>query len=199
VTVGPDDFKTKDYRICPGADPTAISQSEKLMKAQGLLELLGAGLPLDPLQVTLRVLEAQEQPNMEQILPQAVRESGQMPPPPPDPKMLEMQMKGQLEQQKMQMQGAAQQQKMELEARSEQTKLAMKQQEHAMDMQHAQEMNTVKTAEAVHKQAIFEAQSRQQLQQKSVEGQQKLVQNDQAHQQKLKQAAAQPKPKATKK
>jgi len=193
VTVGPDDFRTKDYRICPGADPTAISQTEKLMKAQGLLELLGAGLPLDPLAVTMRVLEAQEQPNMEQILPQAVRETGQMPPPPPDPKMMEMQMKGQLEQQKMQMQGTQMQQKMELEARDKQTQLAMKQQEHAMDMQHAQEMNNVKMSEAVHKQAIFEAQSRQQLVQKSAEGQQKLSQNEQAHQQKLKQDKQKPK------
>ena len=44
VTVSPEDFSKDGYDICPGADPTAISATERLMKAQGLLELLPTGL-----------------------------------------------------------------------------------------------------------------------------------------------------------
>lgn len=181
MEVGPDDFNVEDYRICPGADPTAVSQTEKLMKAQGLMEMMAAGMPLDPVKVMMRMLEAQEQPNWQELIPPQILQSGQMPPPPPDPKMQEMQMKGQMEQQKVAMQGQAQQQKMELESRSEATKLAMKQQEHAMNMQHAAELNQVKLAEAQHKQAIFTAEA-------SAKAYQGLTQSEQQHQQALRQS-----------
>jgi len=173
--VGPADFSDKGYDICPGADPTAVSQSEKLMKAQGLLELLsGAPGMLDPIKVISRVLEAQEQPNWQDLFTEQVKQSGQLPPPPPDPKMLEMQMKGQLEQQSLQMKAAAQQQDMELKARDKQTQLAMQAQEHAMKMQQSQEKAAVDSAVALHKQKIFEAQEAN-----------KARQNEQQHQQKL--------------
>jgi chaperonin GroES len=173
MEVGPDDFDSKTFKVFPAADPSAISQSEKLMKAQGLLELLPIGV-LDPLVVIKRVLDAQEQPNAEELFNQQVRESGQMPEPPPDPKLQEMQMKGQLEQQKMEMQGQAQQQKSELEARSQQTQLAMKAQEHAMEMQHKAEMNNISRAEALHKQRIFSAQAQQKMVLDAVQGHQKV-------------------------
>jgi chaperonin GroES len=180
MNIGPDAFKLDDHRIVPGADPNAVSQQEKLMKAQGLMEMLAAGLPLDPVQVTIRLLEAQEQPGWQTLLPQQVRQTGQMPPPPPDPKMMEMQMKGQLEQQKMQMQGAQTQQKMKMELVSEQAKLAMKQEEHMMDMQHKAEMNTQEAALAQHKQQIFSAQAQ-------AEAIQSLNHSEQTHQQSLRQ------------
>ena len=132
--IGPSDFDSKSYDICPGADPNALSQSERLMKAQGLLELLPIGI-LDPVKVISRVLEAQEQPNWQELLKQEVQQTGQFEPP-PDPKMQEMQMKGQMEQQKIGMQAQAQQQKMEIEARGKQVEMAMKQQSHAQDMQN---------------------------------------------------------------
>ncbi len=74
--VGPDDFDNEAYDICPGADPNAVSQQEKLMKAQALLEMLPV-LPglLDPIEVVRRVLEAQEQPNPEKLFSQAVQPS----------------------------------------------------------------------------------------------------------------------------
>lgn len=202
MPVGPEDFKVDSHRIVPGADPTAVSQTEKLMKAQGLMEMLMAGLPLDPFKVMIRMLEAQEQPNWQELIPQEIMQSGQVPPK-PDPKMMEMQMKSQLEQQKMQMQGAQTQQKMKMDLVSEQAKLAMKQQEHVMDMQHESELQNVKMAEAIHKQRIFQAQS-------TVEAQQSVRQSEEQHQQSLRQsdevskakvqqtkaqAAAKPKPK----
>jgi chaperonin GroES len=136
--IGPDDFDETTYRVVPAADPNAVSASEKLQKAQGLLELLPIGV-LDPVQVIVRVLKAQEQPNYEQLLTQAVQQTGQMPPPPPDPKAQELQMKAQAQQQDAQLKMTMGQQKMELEGRSAQQKMAMQAQEHAQDMQFKQQ------------------------------------------------------------
>lgn len=184
VTVGPDDFD-KTYEICPGADPTAVSQTEKLMKAQGLLELLPTGL-LNPVEVVKRVLEAQEQPNWEQLLPPEVLESGQAPEPPPDPKMMEMQMKGQMEQQKMQLQTQMQQQKGALEARDKEVQLAMKAQEGALKLEQQARMGQLQRAEAIHKQRIFSAQS-------AADMNQKLRMREAEHRQKMQQQKQQPK------
>jgi chaperonin GroES len=92
VSIGPSDFSKENYDICPGADPTAVSQTEKLLKAQGLMEMLPLGI-LDPVKVALRLLEAQEQPNYMELLNPQIAQTGQMPPPPPDPKVLEIQAK----------------------------------------------------------------------------------------------------------
>lgn len=198
IQTGPEDFKVKDaYRICPGADPTAVSQTEKLMKAQGLLELLPLGT-LDPIAVTMRVLEAQEQPNFEQVLNKAIQQTGEMPPPPPDPKLMEMQMKGQMEQQKIQNQTAQAERKGQLEARDKAVQLAMKQEDHELDLQHKARMGNLAQAEAIHKQRIFSAESAQKAVQASVEGRQKLTLKEQEHRQKLKQQASQPKSKGDK-
>lgn len=191
TTIGPDDFSDDGYDICPGADPTAVSQTEKLLKAQGLLELLGSGM-LNPVEVIKRVLEAQEQPNWEQLLNPQVAETGQPPEPAPDPKLMEMQMKGELEQRKMQMQAAMQQRKGELEARDKQVQLAMKAQEHQMDMAHKAQMAKLQQAEAIHKQRIFSAQAQADMNQK-------LMQRDQEHRQKMQQQRQQPKGGNTKK
>lgn len=190
-------FNTKNHDIFPGADPTAVSQTEKLLKAQGLMELLPSGM-LNPVEVIKRVLVAQEQPNWEALLIPEVLESGQPPPAPPDPKLQEMQMKGQLEQQKMQMQGAQTQQKMELEARDKEVQLAMKAREHEMDMQHAAQMNTVKMAEAEHKQKIFSAEAQQKLILSAIEGKQKLQQNEEMGKAKVEQTKAMAKAKPAK-
>ncbi|HET8686565.1 MAG TPA: hypothetical protein VFM18_07860, partial [Methanosarcina sp.] len=135
--IGPDDFNCDDHDVIPAADPNAVSSQEKLQKAQALLELLPMGV-LDPIEVITRVLKAQEQPNYQKLFNQQVQQTGQMPPPQPDPKMLELQMKGQMEQNKAQMQSQMMQQKMELESRDKEQQLAMKAQEHAMEMQNKQ-------------------------------------------------------------
>lgn len=186
VAIDPNDFNSEDYDICPGADPNATSATEKLMKAQGLLELLPTGM-LNPVEVIKRVLEAQEQPSWEQLLNPQVAESGQPPEPPPDPKLMEMQMKGQLEQQKMQMQSAMMQRKGELEARDKQVQLAMKAQEHQLDMAHKERMARLQQAEAIHKQRIFSAQAQADMNQK-------LVQREVEHRQKMRQQSQVQKP-----
>jgi chaperonin GroES len=188
MEVGPQDFDMKAHNIFPGADPTAVSQTEKLLKAQGLMELLPTGI-LDPVKVVQRVLDAQEQPNWQELLNQQVAQTGQIQQP-PDPKMLEMQMKGQLEQQKIGLQGQAQQHKMELESRDAQVKLAMKAEEHALDMQHKQDMSGLQAAEAIHKQRVFSATEQaaflQKLMHADVSHQQKVTHAEQAAQQQAK-------------
>ena len=183
MEVGPDDFKQVMHKIYPAADPTAVSQTEKLLKAQGLMELLPTGI-LDPVVVVKRILDAQEQPNWQELLNKQIAQTGEMPPPPPDPKLQEMEMKGQLEQQKIQMQGQAQQHKMALEERDKEVQLAMKQQEHAQNMQHASDMANIKAAEAVHNQRVFSATEQAAFIQK-------LMHNDAAHQQKMSHAQQQ--------
>lgn len=177
--VGPEDFQDKSYDICPGADPTAVSQTERLLKAQGLMELLPLGI-FDVLKVAGRILDAQEQPNWQELIKQEIQATGQMPPPPPDPKMLEMQMKGQMEQQKNQMQMQAQQHKMELESRSAEQKMAMEAQNHQQEMQHKAEMAQVEAAAENHKQRIF-------MEAERAKAGQQMVQSQAQHQQKMQQ------------
>ena len=177
--VGPEDFSDNGYDVCPGADPSAVSQQEKLMKAQGLLELMAmAPGILNPIEVISRVLEAQEQPSWQQLFTQEVQQTGQLPPPPPDPKMMEMQMKMQMEQQKAGVKLHETQAKMELESRSAEQKMAMEREQHAQDMQIEAEKAQIQSAAEIHKQRIFSAQAQAQ-------GAQKLQQNEQSHQQKM--------------
>jgi chaperonin GroES len=174
--IGPEDFSDDEYDICPGADPTAVSQSEKLMKAQGLMELMPSGI-LDPVKVVQRILEAQEQPNWEELIKQEVQQSGQMPQQ-PNPKEQEMQMKMQMEQQKAGVMMQMNQQKMELEGRSKEQKMAMEAQAHQQKMQQQAETAQMQAAADMHKQKIF-------MVAEQLKAQQGLVQSQQQHQMKL--------------
>jgi chaperonin GroES len=177
-SIQPTDFDEISYDVCPTADPSTPTQTEKLLKAQGLLELLQLGT-LDPLAVTIRVLEAQEQPNIEQLFNQQIKETGQFTPP-PDPKVMAAQMKAEMDAQKMQMQQQMDQFKMELEARDKVMQMMMKAQEHQVEMQHKQEMAAVDTAVAVQKQRTQAitgaAQTAQKLQQGEAQHQQQMQQ-----------------------
>lgn len=174
----PTDFDDKTYNVCPSADPSTPTQTEKLLKAQGLAELLPLGT-LDPLAVTMRILEAQEQPNIEQLFTQQIQQTGQHQPP-PDPKMQEMQMKGQLEERKAAMQQEALQFKSELAARDQAFKQMMEQQKQTHDMQLKAMSAKLDAAIGIHKQRIFEAAER-------AKTQQTLVQSEAKHQQTMRQ------------
>lgn len=202
TAVGPDDFRPEKgvYSICPGADPSANSQQEKMQKAQALVELMSvAGPLLDPLEVFRRLFEAMEQPNPEKLFNPQIQQTGQMPPPPPDPKMLEMQAKVQTEQQSAQIKAGALQQKMELEGRDKQQQMLMAQQSHAQEMANKAETARLDAAAQLHKQRIFMVQGAQDTAVNAAKGQQALRQGEEAHQQKMQQqrqqAAAKPKPK----
>lgn len=181
IQVDPEDFNDSEYDICPGADPTAMSQTEKLMKAQGLVEMLQMfGPMMNPIEVLSRVLQAQEQPNWQRVFSQEVLQTGQIPPPPPDPKMLAIQAKAEADQKKLQADLQAKQFEMELQGREHEQQMQMEQQKHAMEMQHLQESTQLKAASEVQMANIFAATERA----KAVQG----VQNQQMiHEQKMSQ------------
>ena len=130
-TVGPEDFDMESMDIAPAADPTAFSSTQKLLKAQALAELIPLGT-INPMEVTKRILEAQEQPNIQQIMLQQQQ---------PDPKQVEMQKKMELEQAKTQSKMAMDKFSAEIEARSEQFKQMMEGQKAQQEMQHKQRMS----------------------------------------------------------
>lgn len=184
VPIGPADFSTKDCDIEPGADPTAVSQTEKLLKAQGLMELM-AGAPgiLDPIKILSRVLEAQEQPNWQELFTQQIQQTGQVPPPPPDPKMLELQMKSQAMQQDFALKSQEQQANLEFQARDKQQQMAMAAQKHAQDMQMKQDQAQLDATVALHKEGVRQVEAQQQMRRQQDMHQQALVHNDQKAQQ----------------
>lgn len=157
ITVGPADFSQKKYKICPGADPTAVSQTEKLLKAQGLQELLPLGI-LDPVKVGLRILEAQEQPNYQDLLTPSVLQTGQLPPPPPNPKLLESQAKitAMREASQIKQQDAAF--NAQLHARDQQFQQMMAAQKADQDARHKEVLASVDLAIATHTQNMRTAQ-----------------------------------------
>jgi len=189
IEINPEDFDRSKIGVEPGADPNAQSSTEKMQKAQELMQLMQAapGI-LDPVQVISRILEAQEQPSYQQLFTQQVQQTGTPPPPPPDPKMLAIQAKMQADQNKAQIDSQQAQQQMELNARDKQQQMAMAAQEHAQEMQFKQ-------AEAVQNAQIKQSEDRiklasaaQQANHQAVMNQQQMAQNQQIHAQKLQQA-----------
>ena len=180
-TVGPDDFDDESMDIYPAADPTASSQNEKLEKVNGLFQIMQTipGL-LDPIQVAVRWMEATEQPNYQQLFSQAVQQTGQLPPPPPDPKVMALQAKAQLDQQKASSDIQMKQMEMELDARSKEQQMQMDAAEHQQKMQQEAESAQISAA-SQYQQAQFKIAAAK------ADGQQKLQQNEAAHQQKLQQ------------
>lgn len=174
--VGPDDFKGDHYNIYPGADPTAVSQTEKLMKAQGLMELLPTGM-LNPVEVIKRILEAQEQPNAQALLNQQTQQ-GQQPQQKPDPKMIELQMKSQAQQQKSQLDQQAAAQKSQLLEQDAQTKQAMAAQQMQLAAQKQQADLQLSAVATLHK-------ARAGMVADNAKTAQTLVQNEQTHQQQM--------------
>lgn len=193
--IGPDDFDETTYRVIPAADPNAVSAQEKLQKAESLLQLLPIGV-LDPVAVIKRVLQAQEQPNFEQLLNQAVQQTGQMPPPQPDPKVQELQMKQQAQQQEAQLKMVMGQQQMELDARNKQQQMAMAAQEHQQKMQmQAQEAQMQAAAQAHQVQAQIQGENLKMQHQQQMNHQQLQMQQE-SHQATMKQQAEVAKSKA---
>lgn len=194
VNVGPQDFSRTHFQIMPGADPTSVSQTERLLKAQGLMEMLPLGL-LDPVKVGIRLLEAQEQPNYMDLLNKQVVQTGEMPPPPPDPKLLEMQAKQEAIQQGSVIKQQEAQFKAQLASQSQQVQLAMKAQAQDMELRFKAMSAQIETAKALHTTRAQVAQDKLKFVQSVRDTQHKAISNNQdiQHQQamnKAKQAQA---------
>lgn len=190
MPVQADDFDPDDYDVCPGADPNTATQTEKLMKAQGLMEMM-AQFPgvLDPIKVATRILAAQEVPAFEELFSETVKQTGQMPPPAPDPKVLQLQAKSQMDQQKVQLDAQKQQFDSQLDQRDQQFKQAMEAQKQQSDLQHEELMTQVKAASEYHMtQARIAgelAKTHATLKQDAATHGQKIVQDRQTHQQSM--------------
>jgi chaperonin GroES len=172
------DFDEKTYDICPNADPSTPTQTEKLMKAQALMELLPLGI-LDPLEVVKRILDAQEQPSPERLFNQQVQQTGQFQPP-PDPKAQELQMKAEAEQGKSQMKQQELAFKSELMQRDQQFKQAMEAQKQESELKFKALSAQLDAVSKLQQSRVAVVASAQQAQQKAVQGaqqhDQKMVQ-----------------------
>lgn len=193
ANVNPEDFKSIGYDICPGADPSALSQTEKLMKAQGLAEMLPMGV-LDPVKVVQRILEAQEQPNWQELLHQAVVETGQ-PPQQPDPRVQELQMKMEAENAKSQMKQQELEFKSNLAARDQQFQHAMKAQEQAAELRFKAIEARLKAEATEHDIKSKMMVGQQKLRATAQDHAQKVVHTEQSHRQKMQHAEKQAKAK----
>ena len=199
--IGQSDYIAGDTDVAPAADPTTVSEMLRLTKAQALLELVPLGT-LNIQEATRRILAAQDQPEIEKLMNQG--------PPPPDPKMLEVQAKMQAEEAKAQLKMQEMQMKMQFEGQSQQMDMQVKQMELQfkemeikLKMQGAQMDAIIKSQSAQQDMHLQErqgqmdmAQQDQQMQLSDKQHGQSMEQSDAQHKQKLQQAKEQPKPKA---
>lgn len=185
ISIGPDSFKTTNHKIFPAADPAAVSQTEKLLKAQGLMEMLGSGMPLDPVKVMIRMLEAQEQPNYQELIPQQIQQTGQMPPPPPDPKVQALQQRAQADMASAQQDAQIREREATLDQQAKLTDIQSKQQLAQIKIAEAQRMAQLKAASQVSTDHARIETARHQahldMQNSQAEHQQTMQQNAQAH------------------
>lgn len=170
------DFNNDSYDVCPSADPNAATQTEKLMKAQGLMELLQIGT-LDPVEVTRRVLDAQEQPDPERLFHPSIQQTGQFQPP-PDPKVMALQMKGQVDQKKAETDAQMKMFDAQIKARESQVQLAMEKQKHDLELQHMARKGAMEAASMHHNTQAKIATTQAQTQSS-------MVQSEQTHQQQM--------------
>lgn len=187
--ITPQDYDMKVYNVCPSADPTAVSSTQKLMKAESLLQLLQLGT-INPQEVTKRVLEAHEQPNIQQLM--------QMPQQPPDPKIQQMQAQMQMDQESHKMDMAAAQQKtasdqqkammdMKMDAQMKAMDLRIKEMEAQMKLRHEAQKNQMDLLSTVKEHVVDNHQMRQEVVQNHVEHRQKMTHNEEMHNAKISQ------------
>jgi chaperonin GroES len=169
--IGPQDYDPRSYDVCPSADPTAVSSTQKQMKVQQLGALIPFGT-LNIMEVTKRMLEAQEQPNLEALM--------QQPQPQVDPKVQAVQAKMQMDQEKH-----------KLDMVSKQMELKFEQQKMLMEQKHTEEIAQMKMQL---EQMKFEQESRRQVQQSQLDqmtGQMDMQNQQKEHSMQLQQSEQQ--------
>jgi len=72
--IGRGEYEIGNADVVPSADPNVATEQQRLAKAAGLMEMLQLGT-VNPVEVTKRILEAQEQPGIEKLM--------ELPPPQP--------------------------------------------------------------------------------------------------------------------
>ena len=179
------DYLGNENDIVPSADPNASSQETRIANAERLAQLLSLGT-INPQEVTTRILTAYEEPNIEKLM-------GNLPPPPPDPKMEALKIKGQLDQQKFEFD----KQMKVLDFKIKQAEGAQKQQLEAQKVQEQLKNDAVSSYLTRQIEASSASQEMQQsadqhsqtVQQSAIEHGQKVAQMHEMHQVKKAQAA----------
>ena len=178
--IGPMDYDIKSYDVCPTADPTAVSTTQKQQKAEMLMNVVPLGLNMA--EVKKRILEAQEQPNINALL---MDEQGQPIQPPPDPKMVATQAKIQGDQQKVQMEMQRDQQKMQMEKEEHKMEMAFKQWEAQMDMKMKMFEQKIDQAGQMMQMHLDKSQMTMESQHMQQEHKQTMQQGEEAHKMKM--------------
>lgn len=145
MRIGQSDYLQDDTDVKPAADPTSVSEMLRLTKAQALLELIPLGT-LNVQEATKRILEAQDQPEIEKLLNQG--------PPPPTPEQQKAQVEMQAAQQKAALDQQAMQMKAQFESQKNQADIAMGQMKLQLEAAKAQ-----LTLETSRMQAIVDSQA----------------------------------------
>src|SRR6185369_1741337 len=104
--VRPDDYSTYGLTVRPAADPYVVSDTQRVEQAKTIVGMSGSLPGFNRYKSQLRLLKAMNIPDIEEVFPQPMTQGqdGQMvpaqdfPPPGPDPKMLEVQIKMQAQQ-----------------------------------------------------------------------------------------------------
>jgi chaperonin GroES len=163
--IAPQDYDRKKYDVCPTADPTAVSTTQKLQKAQQLMELIPLGT-INIMEATKRILEGQEQPNLASLM--------QEPQPQVDPKVQQAQAKMQMDQEKGKLDMAMKQFEMQMEQQKammemkfmemeKQMEMRLKEMEFQQKSQHQQKQAMIDSATAAHKMQQGDMQHRQKM------------------------------------
>jgi len=175
-----EDYDVKSYDVCPTADPMAVSTTQKELKARALLEIIPLGT-VNIMEVTKRVLEAQEQPNLEALM--------QQPKPQVDPKVQAAQMKMKESEQKManekemhELDKKMKMFEMQMEQQQRQWEVQMDRMERMMDMQMSRQ-------EAQSEASISAQEHKQTMVQGNEQHQMKMTQMKEANAEKRKQGA----------
>lgn len=116
------DYKGDPTDVQPSADPNIVSEAQKIARAEALVASLQNGSPIDPIEVWKRYYEAIGVQDYESLLPK------QMPAPPPDPKIIELQMKDGQAKEEIQMKSLIEKERILMEDRH-------KEMEHTLEME----------------------------------------------------------------
>lgn len=157
--VSAEDFNSEDVDVAPESDPNVASDVLRLTKAQQLVELIPLGA-VDPAKAGMRILEALDVPNPQELAPQ----------PQPDPAVMKAQADIQ-----------AKQQIAQVEMRMKEMELQFKQKEGEMKLQLKQMELQLKEVEMHMNAQISQQQHQQTMQQNDESHRQSIEQQREQH------------------
>ena len=162
------DYQAPPDDLMPAADPSASSNTEKLSKAEALMQLLPLGT-INPMGVTMRWLDALDETNPQDLIIPPEQQQPQ-----PDPKVEAMKAQSQIKMQESQA-------KMQMD----QVKAALEQQEKTMNMKFEQQKMEMQLQYDAIKQQLDIEKAKQDVQAAQMNHQQKMVHTHEKHQQQL--------------